>query len=575
MAPGTTGAVTPYPAKAEAPPLPAQPCRYTIRRRQPVDGAARQHYGVHCIHEVFGLERIGLARSGSAAAHIHRANRALVGEDDRHAGDRAQILRLAHPHPRHVGDQVQGAGACSLTGHLAHAGTVQRNGRLSIQKIRGRSFVVMGFQGRCMSLVLPKPVRILIGLLAVGVLPSGALAATTNPILAPHGMVAAANPLAAKAGLKILKEGGSAVDAAVAIQAVLGLVEPQSSGLGGGAFMTYYDAKSHKTVVYNGREVAPAAATSSYFLGADGKPLSFVKAVLSGRSTGVLGAIPMLGAAHKAHGKLGWSHLFGDAEKLANEGFIISPRLGEDIVSRFPQASTPDSIAYFTKLDGTKFKTGDTLKNPAYAATLKRLAAEGPDALMKGKIAADIIAKTHAEPAPEGLMTAADLAAYRATADEPVCRPYRAYVVCGPPAPGGGLGVLEILGILESTDIATRGPTDPQAWVEFAEASRLAYADRDHYVGDPRFVKVPAAGLLDPAYDAARAKLMDTDGVAKGTPPFGTPTGASGCGPRPHARARRHHQLRHRRQGRQCGLHDHDGGKHLWVGTDGRRLLPE
>ena len=216
---------------------------------------------------------------------------------------------------------------------------------------------------------------------------------------------------------------------------------------------------------------------------------------------------------------------------MANEGFIISPRLGEDIVSHFPQAGTPDSIAYFTKPDGARYQTGDTLKNPAYAATLKRLAAGGPDALMKGKIAADIVARTHAEPAPEGLMTLADLAAYRATADAPVCRPYRAYVVCAPPAPGGGLGVLEILGILESTDIASRGPTDPQAWVEFAEASRLAYADRDHYVGDPRFVKVPAAGLLDPAYDAARAKLMDTDGVAKGTPPFGSPAGAPVAGP--------------------------------------------
>ncbi len=388
-----------------------------------------------------------------------------------------------------------------------------------------------------MPLVRPRPASVLIGLVlasalagAVSAKPLAAKLASDGAALSPHAMVAAANPLAANAGLKVLKAGGSAVDAAVAIQAVLGLVEPQSSGLGGGAFMTYYDAKTRKTVVFNGREVAPSAATPGYFLGANGKPISVVAAVLSGRSTGVLGAIPMLGYAHKAHGRLPWSKLFADAERMASEGFTVSPRLAGMINSRFPQANTPDATAYFTKASGGRYQAGDTLKNPAYAATLKRLAAEGPDALMKGKIADDIIARTHALPAPEGLLTTADLAAYRPATDEALCRPYRAYVICAPPPPGGGVGVLEILGILESTDIATRGPADPQAWVEFVEASRLAYADRDHYVGDPRFVKVPSAGMLDPAYDAARAKTMETDGLAKGAPPFGSPPGAPPAG---------------------------------------------
>ncbi len=344
-----------------------------------------------------------------------------------------------------------------------------------------------------------------------------------------HGMVAAANPLAAQAGLKVLKAGGSAVDAAVAVQAVLGLVEPQSSGLGGGAFMVFHDGKTGKTVVYDGREKAPAAATPQYFFGPDGKPLNFRDAVLSGRSQGTPGAIAALWAAQKTHGRLPWSRLFGEGERLANEGFTVSPRLAEMINSSFPQARTPDSNAYFTKPNGQRYQAGDTLKNPAYAATLRKIAAEGPAAILKGSIAADILAKIHQAPNP-GILSAEDLASYQPTLDAPVCRPYRAYVICAPAPPGGGVGVLEILGILESTDIARRGPSDPVAWLEFTVASRLAYADRDHYVGDPKFVSVPVAGLIDPAYNAARAKLMDTDGLSPNGPSFGNPPAAKTAG---------------------------------------------
>lgn len=359
--------------------------------------------------------------------------------------------------------------------------------------------------------------------------PTPAAAPATTQGVAKHGMVAAANPLAAEAGLKVLKAGGSAVDAAVAIQAVLGLVEPQSSGLGGGSFMTFYDAKTGKTVVYDGREKAPKAAGPDYFLGPDGKPMRFVDAILSGRSQGTPGAIAMLAMAQKAHGKLAWSKLFGDAERLASQGFTVSPRLGEMINSHFPQAGTPDATAYFTKASGGRYQAGDTLKNPAYAATVRKIAAEGRAGLLKGKIAEDIVARIHEGPNP-GILTLEDLASYEPTVDQPVCRPYRVYVICAPPPPGGGVGVLEILGILENTDIAARGPTDPQAWLEFTQASRLAYADRDHYVGDPKFVSVPVAGLIDPAYTAARAKLMDTEGLNPKGPMFGQPAAAAVAG---------------------------------------------
>jgi gamma-glutamyltranspeptidase/glutathione hydrolase len=374
---------------------------------------------------------------------------------------------------------------------------------------------------------------IALGIIGAGVcllLAGGAGAqAPSHESTAPHAMVAAANPLAVQAGVKVLKAGGSAADAAVAVQAVLGLAEPQSSGLGGGAFMLYYDAKTHKTTVYNGRETAPAGATPEMFE-ADGKPLPHFVGVLSGRSTGAFGAIPMLALAQKEHGKLAWRDLFGDAERLADRGFPMGHRMATEAAFFIKFGKTPDSIAFFTKPDGTLYQEGDLFKNPAYADTIRRLAAEGPSVLKSGDIAEAVVAKVHEDPRP-GTLTVADLAGYKPLKDEPLCRPYRAYVICAPPPPGGGVGVLEILGILEKSDIAARGPTDPQAWVEFVEASRLAYADRDHYVGDPRFVSVPTVGLVDPAYDNAREKLMPTEGLNPGAPAYGAPPGAAPAGP--------------------------------------------
>ena len=336
----------------------------------------------------------------------------------------------------------------------------------------------------------------------------------------PAGVVAA-NPLAVDAGVAVLQAGGDAIDAAVAVQAALGLVEPQSSGLGGGAFLLYYDAKTGKVTAFDGRETAPAGARPDMFLGDDGKPLAFFEAVTSGRSTGAPGAIAMLGLAHERHGRLPWKDLFGTAERAAADGFTVPQRLGRFVNADFPQARLPDARSLFSRADGSPAQAGDVIRNPAYAATLRTIARQGPRALLEGDIARTIAERTHVEPRP-GTLTSADLAAYRPHETQPVCRPYRVYVVCVPPPPSSGIALLQVLGVLEHTDIATRGPGDPQAWFLLAEALRLMYADRDRYVADPEFVKVPVDALLDPQYVASRAALIG-ERAMPGAPAAGEP----------------------------------------------------
>lgn len=343
-------------------------------------------------------------------------------------------------------------------------------------------------------------------------------AATVEPF------VIAANPLAAQAGMEVLERGGNAADAALAIQAMLSLVEPQSSGMGGGAFLDYFDAASGRMTVYDGRETAPAQASRTMFLDADGKPLAYPTAVTSGRATGVPGAVAALAKVHEEHGALPWDGLFDAAIRTAEQGFIVSPRLGKFLQGRWPQLSVPDADAYFSRPDGTRIQIGDRLRNPAYADFLRRLSAQGADALYKGSTAAKIVQRTRAAPLG-GTMTMADLAAYEPVKREPVCRPWRAYRVCVPPPPSSGAAFLELLGLLERTDIASRGPDDPQAWYLFAEASRLMYADRDRYFGDGDFVDVPVDGLLDPAYLDARARLIGPRAAEHVAP--GVPAGAS------------------------------------------------
>ena len=334
--------------------------------------------------------------------------------------------------------------------------------------------------------------------------------------------VAAANPYAAEAGLEVLRAGGSAADAAVAIQAMLGLVEPQSSGLGGGGFLLHYEAATGKVSAFDGREAAPAGATPGMFLKADGTPMSWPEAVVGGRSTGVPGVMAMLGAAHARFGRRPWGTLFDPAIRAAEGGIAAPARLARFASSEWPQARLPDAAALFTRPDGQRIQAGDRYVNAAYGATLRRLATRGPRALLEPPVSTHIIERTHADPLP-GTLQQSDFDAYRPRVVEPVCGPYRLYVVCVPPPPSSGAALLQVLAILDRTDIAARGPADPQAWFLFAEASRLMYADRNEYFGDPAFVDVPVAGLLDPAYVASRAALI---GEVSGPPPApGRPAG--------------------------------------------------
>ncbi|WP_395945324.1 gamma-glutamyltransferase family protein [Brevundimonas sp.] len=351
---------------------------------------------------------------------------------------------------------------------------------------------------------------------------TAALQATT-PARGPF--VAAANPLAVEAGMKVLRRGGAAVDAAVAVQAVLGLVEPQSSGLGGGAFMMSYDAATGEVTAYDGRETAPASATPELFY-ENGKPLPFIDAVLSGRSTGAPGAVAMLAMAQKDHGRLDWRDLFGDAERLARDGFVVSPRMASMINGSSPQARTRWATEYFTKPGGGRYQAGDRMRNPAYAATLGRLASEGPGVIYGGPIGREI-AETVAEGPRPGGLTEADIAGYRPLRRDALCRPYRIYVICVPPPPSSGVGLLQFLAMAERTPDLDKGADSPEAWVAFGRLQRLMYADRDRYIGDTDFVGVPIAGLLDPDYVAARAALVpQVDGpVAAGSPTGSPPRG--------------------------------------------------
>lgn len=370
--------------------------------------------------------------------------------------------------------------------------------------------------------------------------PSGQSAPAAGPVAAApviearpqpnwtHGaMVAAANPLAVEAGLEILRAGGSAVDAAIAVQAALGLVEPQSSGIGGGAFMIHYDAATGDVVAYDGREVAPAGVTPELFLDEAGQPLPFWTAVKSGRSTGVPGAVAMLHLAWSEHGRLPWARSWAPAERLARDGFAISPRFSEMIagMGRFTEPGA-GLRAYLYDAAGAPLPGGHILRNEAYADTLARIARDGPDGFYRGPVADAIVAQVASGPMP-GTLTLADLAAYRPQRHEPVCRTYRERLLCGmgPPS-SGGIGVLATLGILENFDMAATGPATAQGWHRFIEATRLAYADRDTYVADDRFVAVPIAGLLDRTYLASRAALISPDRAMERAEP-GQPPGAT------------------------------------------------
>ncbi len=332
--------------------------------------------------------------------------------------------------------------------------------------------------------------------------------------------VAAANPYAVEAGIEVLRAGGSAADATVAVQTLLGLVEPQSSGVGGGAFLLYYDAATKRITAFDGREAAPAGATAGMFLDANGEPMSYRDAVISGRSTGVPGALAMLGALHARHGTLPWPMLLKPAIRAADEGIAVPKRLARFANGDFPQSREPDVRALFSRTDGTPVQAGDAFRNPAYAATMRLIAANGPRALLLPPIRDRIIARTGAEPRA-GTLAAADFESYQPRISEAVCGPFLVYVVCVPPPPSSGVMMLQLLAILEEKEIGLFEPTDPEAWYLFAEASRLMYADRDQFIGDPAFIDVPVEGLLAPDYVRARSAMIGAN--AGPAPAAGTP----------------------------------------------------
>ena len=354
-------------------------------------------------------------------------------------------------------------------------------------------------------------------------------ATTAAPKAAVHAerqMVVAANPLAAQAGLDVLRAGGSAADAVVAVQTVLGLVEPQSSGLGGGAFLVWYDAVSGKVTTFDGRETAPKAATPDLFLGADGKPLKFFDAVVGGRSVGTPGVVRLLGEVHGRHGKLGWANLFEPAIRLASDGFAVSPRLAALVAEDADRLGTePTTRDYFLPA-GKAIAVGDRLTNTAYAQTLETIAKDGPDAFYKGAIAEGIVRAVGDHEANPGGLSLDDLAAYAAIERPAVCAPYRGFEICGmgPPS-SGALAIGQILGLVEPFDIATLGPEDPESWRIIGDATRLAFADRGRYVADADFVSIPK-GLLNPDYLKSRSALLrrptalPDDQVTAGNPPW-------------------------------------------------------
>ena len=340
---------------------------------------------------------------------------------------------------------------------------------------------------------------------------------------AKHHMIAAASPFAAQAGRQILRQGGSAVDAAIAAQMVLTLVEPESSGIGGGAFLMLYDPKSRKVTSYDGREAAPASATPGMFLGADGKPRPHFDAIPGGLSTGVPGVVAMLDLVHKKYGRLPWAKLFAPAIKLAQKGFPVSRKLANELRA-FPQmARMPDIKRTFYHPDNTPVAEGEILKNPQFAATLETIAKGGAKAFYTGRIAQAIVAAVSHAPINPGGMTLKDLAAYRAIERPAVCGTYRAYRLCsmGPPS-SGGIAVLQILGMLERFAPSDLAPDTLKEVHLFTQASRLAFADRAMYLGDPDVINVPVRGLLDHGYLDQRSALIDP-GKDMGPATAGTP----------------------------------------------------
>jgi len=359
-------------------------------------------------------------------------------------------------------------------------------------------------------------------------LPSGPSGYAPKPAaIGKRFMVAAANPLAVDAGHAVLARGGSAVDAAIAVQMVLNVVEPEASGIGGGAFILHWSAAERRVRAYDGRETAPAAATPELFLRADGKPVAFYDGVVGGRAVGVPGLLAVLELAHRRHGRIAWRELFEPAIALAEQGFPVSPRLAVLLADERFRIDDPQARRLFHRDDGTPRRAGEVIRNGALAATLRAVADGGAPAFYRGEIAADVVAAVRTHPTNPGRLALADLAGYRPVERRPVCGRYRAHRVCGmPPPSSGGVAVLQILGILAQFPMERVAPQSLMAAHLFSEAGRLAYADRDRYVADADFVAVPVAGMIATEYLAARAEAVRyTRSLGEAAP--GVPAGAA------------------------------------------------
>lgn len=349
-----------------------------------------------------------------------------------------------------------------------------------------------------------------------------------SPVLAQRGVVSSADPRASEAGREILRAGGSATDAALAMMLALTVVEPQSSGIGGGGFIVHHDAATGQTGTIDGREAAPSSARPDQFLKADGTPMGFREAVPGGRSVGVPGNIALMAEAHRKWGKLEWKRLFEPAIRLAEDGYQVTPRLARVIGSMSGIWSDFPGARAIYWADGRPKQAGETVRNPALAKLLRTVAKRGPRAFYTGQNAQAIIAATGKSIRNPTVFTKRDIADYRAKPRDAVCVPYRVYTLCGmgPPS-SGAMTVFQILGMVERFDLKALGKDSPEAWHVIAEAMMLAYADREKYLGDPDFVSVPMKGLLDRSYIASRSALISPTGslarYEAGTPPGAAP----------------------------------------------------
>ncbi|RJG48502.1 gamma-glutamyltransferase [Motilimonas pumila] len=344
-------------------------------------------------------------------------------------------------------------------------------------------------------------------------------------VTARHTMVVTANPHATNAALAILKLGGSAVDAMVSAQLVLGLVEPQSSGIGGGAFMLYFDQHKQQLLSYDGRETAPSNIPDNIFIDKDGKPLPFFEAVVGGRSVGVPGVIALMAKSHQQHGKLPWQTLFQPAIELAQKGFVVSPRLHTLLTKDAARLSQDEAAkAYFYDNQGNAVAAGATLKNPAYAHSLTLIAKQGTAGFYQGPLAKAMVDKVSRHTTNPGYLSMQDMQEYQAKLRSPVCSDYRQVKVCGMGLPSsGGLTVNQSLALLANSNLAEMGPNSPESWRLIGEASRLAFADRGKYMADPDFYQGPNLNLLAPEYIRQRQNLLQPGGKARAAMPPGQP----------------------------------------------------